>query len=31
MMKTKKFESEFDFRFQGSVFKIVDSLLNYDY
>ena len=31
MMKTKKFESEFDFRFQGSVFKIVDSLLNYEY
>ena len=31
MMKTQKFEKEFNFEFKGSVFNIVDSLLDFDY
>ena len=31
MMKTQKFEKEFNFEFKGSIFSIVDSLLDFDY
>ena len=31
MMKTQKFEKEFEFEFKGSVHNIVDSLLEFDY
>ena len=31
MMKTQKFEKEFNFAFKGSIFSIVDSLLDFDY